>query len=166
MRISQTLPNALLPHLTFPLQPAYSIAPHKSCYLIQLICATNSLSVLNFLSVNGIVIEFLIYLVRFIIKISTLSLIVVRCSWVFPSMSCFWGCKAVSVEFSPEAQGRQLRYSLFFLGHPVAVVVPLRWSAADLHSSRRGSAGSKHSWRVQPNSLAYLFIFFFLTSSS
>lgn len=109
--------SASLQTLMFSLQLGYRIAPHKSCYLLQLICATNSLSVLNFLSVNGIVIEFLIYLVQFIIKTSTLSLIVVCCSWVFPPMSCFWGCKAVCVVFNPEAQGSQLHYSSFFLGH-------------------------------------------------
>lgn len=158
--------SASLQTLMLSLQPGYRIAPHKSCYLLQLICTTNSLSVLHFLSVNGIVIEFLIYLVQFIIKISTLLLIVVRCSWVFPPMSCFWGCKAVCVVFSPEAQGRQLHYSSFFLGHPVAVVVLLHWSTAYLHDSRRGSVGNKRSWRVQPNSLAYLFIFFFRLSFS
>jgi len=150
----------------FSLQLGYRIAPHKSCYFLQLICATNSLSVLSFLSVNGIVIEFLIYLVQFIIKISALSLIVVHCSWVFPPMSCFWGCKAVCVVFRPEARGRQLHYALFFLGHPVAVVVLLCWSAERLHDSRRGPVGSRRSWRVQPNSLVYLFIFFFLLSFS
>lgn len=151
--------SASLQTLMFSLQLGYRIAPHKSCYLLRLICATNSPSVLNFLAVDGIVIEFLIYLVQFIIKISTLSLIAVRCSWVFPPMSCFWGCKAVCV-------GRQLHYSSFFLGHPAAAVVSVGWSTAHLHNSSRGSVGSKCSWRVQPNSRAYLFIFFFLPSFS
>lgn len=158
--------SASLQTLMFSLRLGYRIAPHKSCYLLQLICATNSLSVLNFLSVNGIVIEFLIYLVQFIIKTSTLSLIVACCSWVFPPMSCFWGCKAVCVVFNPEAQGSQLHYSSFFLGHPVAVIVLLRWSITYFHDSRCGSVGKKCSWRVQPNSLAYLFIFFLLLSFS
>ena len=60
--------SASIQTLMFSLQLGYRIAPHKSCYLLQLICATNSLNVLNFLSVNGVVIEFLIYLVQFIIK--------------------------------------------------------------------------------------------------
>lgn len=63
--------SASLQTLMFSLQLGYRIAPHKSCYLLQLICATNSLSVWNFLLVNDTVIKFRIYLVQFIIKIST-----------------------------------------------------------------------------------------------
>lgn len=88
LRLYPTL-SASLQTLMFSLQVGYRIAPHKSRYLLQLICATSSQGVLNFLLVYGIVIEFLIYLDQSIIKISTLHLsLYVALGFFHPCPAC------------------------------------------------------------------------------